>query len=80
MFAECGFEATTIDQITAEAGVSERPGKFVLASRKEDGSSDGGAAVSVPMAMQVSVVTCGSGPGRPPVLMSMRVIVSFSIM
>jgi mycofactocin system transcriptional regulator len=24
MFAECGFEATTIDQITAEAGVSER--------------------------------------------------------
>jgi TetR/AcrR family transcriptional regulator, regulator of mycofactocin system len=24
LFAECGFEATTIDQITAEAGVSER--------------------------------------------------------
>ena len=24
LFMECGFEATTIDQITAEAGVSER--------------------------------------------------------
>jgi hypothetical protein len=34
---------------------TERPGKFVLASKKEDGSSDGGAVTSVPMAMQVSV-------------------------
>ena len=34
---------------------TERPGKFVLASKKEDGSSDGGAVVSVPMAMQVSL-------------------------
>ena len=34
---------------------TERPGKFVLASKKEDGSSDGGAASIVTMAMQVSV-------------------------
>jgi hypothetical protein len=34
---------------------TERPGKFVLASKKEDGTSDGGAVASVPMAMQVSV-------------------------
>jgi hypothetical protein len=34
---------------------TERPGKFVLASKHEDGSSDGGATVSVPMAMQVSL-------------------------
>ncbi len=34
---------------------TERPGKFVLASKHEDGTSDGGASVSVPMAMQVSV-------------------------
>jgi hypothetical protein len=34
---------------------TERPGKFVLASKKEDGSSDGGAASTVGMAMQVSL-------------------------
>ncbi len=34
---------------------TERPGKFVIASKREDGSSDGGAPVSVPMAMQVSL-------------------------
>ena len=34
---------------------TERPGKFVIASKKEDGSSDGGASASVSMAMQVSV-------------------------
>lgn len=34
---------------------TERPGKFVIASKKEDGSSDGGAPMTVPMAMQVSV-------------------------
>jgi Protein of unknown function (DUF1553)/Protein of unknown function (DUF1549) len=39
----------------AIVSATERPGKFVLASKKEDGSSDGGAVVSVPMAMQVSV-------------------------
>lgn len=39
----------------AIVSATERPGKFVIASKKEDGSSDGGAPVSVPMAMQVSV-------------------------
>ncbi len=39
----------------AIVSATERPGKFVLASKKEDGSSDGGAEVSVPMAMQVSL-------------------------
>ncbi|MES1257397.1 MAG: DUF1553 domain-containing protein [Acidobacteriota bacterium] len=39
----------------AIVSATERPGKFVLASKKEDGSSDGGAAVTVPMAMQVSL-------------------------
>jgi hypothetical protein len=34
---------------------TDRPGKFVLASKKEDGSSDGGATASVSMAMQVSL-------------------------
>ncbi|MDQ6705380.1 MAG: DUF1549 and DUF1553 domain-containing protein [Acidobacteriota bacterium] len=34
---------------------TERPGKFVVASKNEDGSSDGGAPASVPMAMQVSM-------------------------
>jgi hypothetical protein len=34
---------------------TERPGKFVIASKNEDGSSDGGASSSVPMAMQVSL-------------------------
>ncbi len=39
----------------AIVSATERPGKFVLTSRREDGSSDGGAAASVPMAMQVSL-------------------------
>ena len=39
----------------AIVSATERPGKFVLASKREDGSSDGGAAASVPMAMQVSL-------------------------
>jgi len=34
---------------------TERPGKFVISSKHEDGSSDGGASASVSMAMQVSV-------------------------
>ncbi|MDQ2900208.1 MAG: DUF1549 and DUF1553 domain-containing protein [Acidobacteriota bacterium] len=34
---------------------TERPGKFIVASKSEDGYSDGGAPASVPMAMQVSV-------------------------
>ena len=34
---------------------TERPGKFVIASKHEDGTSDGGASASVSMAMQVSV-------------------------
>lgn len=37
----------------AIATATERPGKFVLASKKEDGSSDGGAPLTVGMAMQV---------------------------
>ena len=39
----------------AIATATSRPGKFVLASKKEDGSPDGGAASSVQMAMQVAV-------------------------
>lgn len=39
----------------AIATATSRPGKFVIASKKEDGSSDGGAPSSVPMAMQVAV-------------------------
>jgi hypothetical protein len=39
----------------AIVSATERPGKFVLASKKEDGSPDGGAVASVPMAMQVSM-------------------------
>ena len=39
----------------AIASATSRPGKFVIASKKEDGSSDGGAAASVSMAMQVAV-------------------------
>ena len=39
----------------AIATATSRPGKFVIASKKEDGSSDGGAAASVQMAMQVAV-------------------------
>ncbi len=39
----------------AIATATSRPGKFVIASKKEDGSSDGGAPSTVPMAMQVAV-------------------------
>ena len=34
---------------------TERPGRFVIATRNEDGSSDGGASTTVGMAMQVSI-------------------------
>lgn len=39
----------------AIATATSRPGKFVIVSKKEDGSSDGGAPSTVPMAMQVAV-------------------------
>ncbi len=39
----------------AIASATERPARFVIASAKEDGSSDGGAAKTVGMAMQVSM-------------------------
>jgi hypothetical protein len=39
----------------AIATATSRPGRFVIASKKEDGSSDGGAPASVQMAMQVAV-------------------------
>src|SRR5205085_10669111 len=39
----------------AIVSATERPGNFVLASKKEDGTSDGGAPASVAMAMQVSM-------------------------
>lgn len=39
----------------AIATATSRPGKFVIASKKEDGTSDGGAPSSVQMAMQVAV-------------------------
>src|SRR5207249_11584702 len=39
----------------AIVSATERPGRFVIATRNEDGSSDGGAATTVGMAMQVSI-------------------------
>lgn len=55
------YSRKLVRMLTAEelhdaiATATSRPGKFVIASKKEDGSSDGGAASSVPMAMQVAV-------------------------
>jgi hypothetical protein len=39
----------------AIVSATERPGRFVIATRNEDGSSDGGASTTVGMAMQVSI-------------------------
>lgn len=55
------YSRKLVRMLTAEelhdaiATATSRPGKFVIASKKEDGSSDGGAPSSVPMAMQVAV-------------------------
>ncbi len=55
------YSRKLVRMLTAEelhdaiATATSRPGRFVIASKKEDGSSDGGAASSVPMAMQVAV-------------------------
>ena len=55
------YSRKLVRMLTAEelhdaiASATSRPGKFVIASKKEDGSSDGGAAASVSMAMQVAV-------------------------
>lgn len=55
------YSRKLVRMLTAEelhdaiASATSRPGKFVIASKKEDGSSDGGASASVSMAMQVAV-------------------------